>query len=121
MDTSQVWAFFSYAWTQTCADEDACRSFVRQTHIGMADLRVVERLLFKDICASFAVDSLWLLFPDWGYDAADLQQQISRWHARPYGWHLLNPLRLLGYPIALHLAWPYRAMLRRCVFAQTQN
>ncbi len=87
MDTSQVWAFFSYAWTQTCADEDACRFFVRQANIGMANL----------------------------------QQRISRWHARPYGWHLLNPLRLLGYPIALHLAWPYRAMLRRCVFAQTQN
>lgn len=124
MERYPVWEIISYAWTEIGIDEDECWSLVRKSGIGVADLPEVDRIFFRDVCASFAVESflviplmLWMILPDWGFREDYLRRRADRWYARPYWSHFLNPLRLVGYPVALMFAWPYRAMLRRGVRA----
>lgn len=122
MDVRTVWEIISYAWTEIGIDETECQALVQKGGIGMGDLDEVDRLFYWDICASFAVDAflvfplmLWMLMPDWGYSDQYLRNRIARWYGRPYWVHFLNPLRVLGYPVALCFAWSYRARLRRAV------
>lgn len=63
---------------------------------------------------------LWMIMPDWGYCEEYLRNRMTRWYARPYWRHFLNPLRLFGYPLAIVLSLKYRAMLRRAVHANTR-
>lgn len=122
MDSYTVWEIISYAWTEIGIEDDECLTLVRKGGITVADLDEVDRLFFRDICASFAFDSflvfplmLWMLMPDWGYNEKYLRRRMRRWYGRPYWSHFLNPLRVLGYPVALFFAWGYRSMLRRAV------
>ena len=124
MEPFSVWEIVSYAWTEIGIEDDECLVFVREGQIGIEDLPEVDRLFFKDVCASFAVDSflifplmLWMLMPDWGFDEEYLQRRMKRWYERPYWTHFINPLRILGYPVALLFAWQYRSMLRRSAYA----
>jgi len=124
MDVRTVWEIISYAWTEIGIDETECQALVQKGGIGVGDLDEVDRLFYRDICASFAVDAflvfplmLWMLMPDWGYSDKYLRNRIARWYSRPYWVHFLNPLRMLGYPVALCFAWSYRAKLRRAVHA----
>lgn len=124
MERYRIWEIVSYAWSEIGIDDDECRSLVRKGDIGVADLAEADRLFFRDVCASFAVDSflvfplmLWMLMPDWGFSDEYLQRRMTRWYAKPYWTHFLNPLRILGYPVALFFAWRYRTMIRRAVHA----
>ncbi len=123
-----VWQIFSYAWTEIGIDDDECLTLVRQGEIGVADLAEIDRLFFRDVCASFAVDSflvfpmmLWMIMPDWGFSDEYLQRRMARWYAKPYWLHFVNPLRICGYPVALLFAWGYRAMVRRAVHTLDLN
>lgn len=122
MDVRTVWEIISYAWTEIGIDQAECQVLVQKGGIGVGDLDEVDRLFYRDICASFAVDAflvfplmLWMLMPDWGYSDEYLRNRIARWYGRPYWSHFLNPLRVLGYPVALCFAWSYRGKLRRAV------
>ena len=124
MEPFSVWEIVSYAWTEIGIEDDECLVFVREGQIGIEDLPEVDRVFFKDVCASFAVDSflifplmLSMLMPDWGFDEEYLQRRMKRWYARAYWTHFINPLRILGYPVALLFAWKYRSMLRRAAYA----
>jgi hypothetical protein len=126
MESFRVWEIVSYAWTEIGIDEDECRSLVRKGEIRVADLPEVERMFFQDVCGSFAVLSflivplmLWPLMPDWGFSDESLQERMDRWYARPYWTHFMNPLRVLGYPVALLFGWRYLSMLRRAVRAES--
>jgi hypothetical protein len=44
---------------------------------------------------------LWMIMPDWGYNEDYLRERIRKWHSKPRWMHFLNPLRLLGYPLAI--------------------
>ncbi len=119
-----VWQIFSYAWTEIGIDDDECLSLVRQGEIGVADLAAIDRIFFRDVCASFAVDAflifpmmLWMIMPDWGFSDEYLQRRMQRWYAKPYWYHFLNPLRVCGYPVALLFGWRYRSMIRKAVLA----
>lgn len=124
MERYPVWETLSYAWSEIGIEEDECWSMVRKSGIGLADLPEVDRVIFRDVCASFAVESflvfplmLWMILPDWGFREDYLRRRVSRWYARPYWTHYLNPLRCVGYPVALLFAWRYRSMLRKAVRA----
>lgn len=122
LDRFRVWEIVSYAWTEVGIEEDECRELAVAGNIGPADLAAVDRIFFRDVCGSFALDSflvfplmLWMLMPDWGFNETYLRERMERWYARPYWRHFVNPLRVLGYPVALLFAWRYRSMLRRVV------
>jgi hypothetical protein len=125
MDKYYVWEIISYAWTEIGIEDDECMDLVVKGGIGPEHLRAVDRIFFKDVCASFAFDTflvfplmLWMLMPDWGYDEAYLRKRMERWYGRPYWVHFLNPLRWFGYPLAVLMALKYRSMLHRVVHAK---
>lgn len=122
IDKYIVWKIISYSWTEIGIDDDECLSLVRKANITSSSLKDIDQIFFRDVCASFAVESflffplmLWMLMPDWGYDTDYLRKRIENWYSRPYWRHLINPLRIFGYPMALVFAFRYRSMLRRAV------
>lgn len=125
MDRYYVWEIISYAWTEIGIQDDECRKLVEEGGITSADLPEIDRMYLRDVCASFAFETflvfplfLWMLMPDWGFEESYLRKRMERWYSKPYWIHLLNPLRLLGYPLSLLFALKYRSMLRRAVHAK---
>jgi hypothetical protein len=119
-----VWEILSYSWTEIGIDESMCARMARDADITIADLPQIDRIFFRDVCAAFAVQSflvfplmLWMLMPDWGFDDVWLAEKMEHWYARPYWSHMLNPIRLVGYPVSILFALRYRSMLRRVVLA----
>ena len=124
MDRYYVWEIISYAWTEIGLEASECKSLVEKGGIRLEDLSEVDRIIFKDVCGSFAFDTflifplmLWMIMPDWGYDEDYLRKRVGRWHARPYWVHFLNPMRVFGYPLAVLMALKYRSMIRKAVRA----
>jgi hypothetical protein len=122
VDRYYVWEVISYAWTEIGIEDSECRELVQKGGITRHDLRQVDRIYFKDVCASFALDTflifplmLWMTMPDWGYSEEYLRARMERWYVRPYWRHFLNPLRWFGYPLAVLVGLKYRAMLRKAV------
>ncbi|MCA3000689.1 MAG: hypothetical protein ING66_17030 [Rhodocyclaceae bacterium] len=125
IDRYYVWEIISYAWTEIGIEDRECKALVEKGGIGANHLAAVDRIIFGDVCASFAVDTflifplmLWIIMPDWGYTEEYLRKRMERWYSRPYWAHFLNPVRWLGYPLAVLMALRYRAMLRRAAVAQ---
>jgi hypothetical protein len=127
MDRYYVWEIISYAWTEIGIEDRDCATLVRKGAITHEHLREVDRIVFRDVCASFAVDTvlnfplMGMLMPDWGYKEEYLRQRIERWHSRPYWINFINPLRVIGYPLAVLMALKYRSMLRRAVRANPEE
>ncbi len=124
IDVYKVWKFDSYAWTEIGIEEDECASLALETGATINDLKEVDRILFRDVCASFAVDSflvmplmLLMIMPDWGYAEKYLRNRMKSWYEKPYWMHFLNPLRILGYPIAVMFALSYRSKFIRAIHA----
>lgn len=126
IDVYKAWEFISYAWTEIGIEEDECKSLALETGITPDTLAQADRIIFRDVCASFAVDSflifplmLWMIMPDWGYSEEYLRNRVTKWYAKPYWMHFLNPIRVLGYPIAVLFSLSYRSKLRKAVYAIT--
>jgi len=121
VDTYKIWEVVSYGWTEFGIEPDECERILAPASILPADLAAVDRVIFRDVCASFSLDAfvvslrLWMLMPDCGFDERYLRRRVERWYSRPYWVHFLNPLRILGYPLALGIAWKYRSMLREAI------
>lgn len=121
MDRYCVWRIASRAWSGNGMGESECRSLVQKGGIRREDLPEVDRVIFRDVCASFAVEA-FLMFPmvggwpggsDGGYDEAYIRRRMDRWYATPYWRYFLNPVRWFGYPLALLMVLRHRSMLRR--------
>lgn len=52
-------------------------------------------------------------FPDWGYEEAYLRRRMARWNRSPRWLHFVNPLRLIGYPLAYLISFPLRRRLKK--------
>lgn len=122
MDKYEVWKIISYSWTEIGLSDDEYRASARSANLVPDDLRAIDRIIFKDVCASFAVESflvfplfLWTILPDWGFDDEYLRRRAADWYKVPYLLHFFNPLRILGYPVALSLARDGRAKLRSAI------
>jgi hypothetical protein len=115
-----VWDIMSYAWTEIGITQDECDALVAHHGLGAIPLAEIRRVVYRDVCASFAHDTFlifplmaWMLMPDWGYDAAYLRRRAAAWEARPAWRHWLNPLRAFGYPMAVLFSASQWRMLRR--------
>src|SRR5919106_6512372 len=109
-----TWEIISYGWSEIGIEQRECNDLVRKYGINEDNLRQVQLTCFRDVCASFAFEAflviplmLWMLMPDWGFEEEWLRRRAERWYARPYLLHFLNPLRILGYPVALLFAAKY--------------
>lgn len=52
MDTYYVWEIISYAWTEIGIGDKECQDLVQEGGISKSDLSQVDRIYFKDVCAS---------------------------------------------------------------------
>jgi hypothetical protein len=123
-DVYRVWEAISYAWTEIGIEDEECRAIAQKAAMRPEHLPEIDKIFFKDVCASFAVDSFliiplmfWMIMPDWGYSETYLRKRMLDWYAKPYWSHFLNPVRILGYPVAVFFALSYRSMLRKAVHA----
>ncbi|MES2510689.1 MAG: hypothetical protein V4625_12220 [Pseudomonadota bacterium] len=128
IDVYKVWEFFSYAWTEIGIEGSECDSLAREARVTANNLNQVDRIFFRDVCASFAVDSflifplmLWVIMPEWGYAENYLRNRVRRWYEKPYWMHFVNPFRILGYPIAVLFAFSYRSKIRRSAVANADR
>jgi hypothetical protein len=126
MDRYYIWEIISYAWTEIGIEDSECRTLVAKGDISHEHLNAIDRIIFQDVCASFAFDTflifplmLWMIMPDWGYSEKYLRKRMEQWYDRPYWVHLLNPMRWFGYPLAVLMALKYRTMLRKAIRVPT--
>ena len=119
MDHFDIWDVVSYAWTEIGLEESDYPKYAETIHAQYDDWESVNRVIIRDVCASFAVDSFliipcmaWMIMPDWGYEPEYLRKRMSEWYSKPYWMHFINPIRILGYPIALVLSRGVRKKLK---------
>lgn len=129
-----VWSTVSMAWTEVGLSRDEYPAIANQLRSSYSSWDEVNEIILGDVLGSFALESLLLPFamipvvgllfltpfPDWGYEETYLRSRAARWHESPRWRHFLNPLRLLGYPIAYLLSLSVRHRLKKA-FLQTQT
>jgi hypothetical protein len=118
----QVWDAVSMAWTEIGLEPSDYPAIAEKLKKEGATWPEVRAIALRDVCGSFAVDSfliipcmLWMIMPDWGYNEEYLRRRAQRWAKRPIWLHFLNPLRLLGYPVALLFSMGVRLRLKRAL------
>lgn len=109
-----VWHTVSLAWSEIGMDPAELPVVARKLRDAYPTWRQVDEVIRRDVLGSFALESslyplvvvpiIGLFFitpvPDWGYEEAYLKKRMTRWYSAPIWRHYLNPLRLIGYPIA---------------------
>jgi hypothetical protein len=107
MENFEIWETLSYSWTEIGLEDDEYKRRIQVIKEKYPEWSYVKRIINKDVCGSFALDSflvfpcmLWMLMPDWGYDDKEIKDRMRKWYSKPFGVHMLNPFRLVGYPVA---------------------
>lgn len=118
----QVWDAVSMAWTEIGLEPGDYPTIAEKLKEEGATWPEVQAIALRDVCGSFAVDSfliipcmLWMIMPDWGYSEEYLRRRVQRWGERQVWLHFLNPLRLLGYPVAILFSIGVRLRLKRAL------
>ncbi len=126
MEKFEIWDVMSYAWTEIGLEENDYPEYAIKVHAKCQDWNIVNRVIIRDVCGSFAFDSfllipcmLWVLMPDWGYDKEHIEKRIAKWYSKPYWVHFLNPIRVLGFPVALLLSMSVRRKFKKAFIACT--
>ena len=119
-DNFDIWIVVSYSWAEIGLEEQDFAKYAEKTIANHQTWEDVNAIIIKDVCASFAFESfllfpcmLWFLMPDWEYDNDYLKNRMKSWYAKPYWTHFINPLRVLGFPLALLFSNGVRKKLKR--------
>ncbi|WP_018623587.1 hypothetical protein [Kangiella aquimarina] len=120
MDQYKIWDVMSYAWTEIGLESEDYPKYAKKIKQDYPDWEKVNKIIVRDVCASFAVDSflifpcmLWMIMPDWCYDEEYLKARMKKWYAKPYWSHFINPIRILGYPISIIFTLGVRRKLKK--------
>ena len=123
-----VWDTVSMAWTEIGLEPNEYPAIAQKLRTEGASWQEIRTIALRDVCGSFALDSfliipcmLWMIMPDWGYNEQYLRQRIQKWSSRQLWLHYLNPLRLLGYPVALLFSAGVMLRLKRAFNMQREN
>ena len=118
MDHFVIWEAVSMAWSEVGLAPSEYPEIATELRASYSSWDEVGDVIFGDVLGSFALESCLLPlalvpvigmllitpFPDWGYEKSYLQERMRRWYSVPRWRHYLNPLRLVGYPLALLIA-----------------
>jgi hypothetical protein len=121
-----VWDTVSMAWTEIGLGNDEYPKIASKLRKTYAKWDEVDAIIKGDVLGSFALESSFMPlaivpiiglffispFPDWGFEKSYLQNRISKWHRQPRWRHYINPLRLVGYPIAYLFSFNVRRKLK---------
>jgi hypothetical protein len=133
MDKFAVWHTFSATWTEIGLDGDDIAHDAKTLRNSYQDWGDIDKIIFRDICLSFSIESALVLvavfpplillvgvspWPDWGYETEYLNNRAKKWYSTPYWLHLLNPIRLVGYPLAVLFVLSLRSKLKKSFLSQ---
>lgn len=126
MDHLLIWHVVSMAWTEIGLGQDDYPKIAAELKLSYANWNEIDEVIKGDVLGSFALDSLWFILamisvvgiffitpmPDWGYEEADLRNRMIKWKKIPRKKRYLNPLRIMGYPIAWLISIGVRRKLK---------
>ena len=125
MDHLIVWNAVSMAWTEIGLSDEDYDKIAADLQLSYTSWSEIDDIIKGDVLGSFALTSLLLLLalvsfigiffvslPDWGYSEAELRRRMGNWSKMPRWKHYLNPLRIMGYPLALLLSISVRKKLK---------
>ena len=121
MDKYYLWEIMSYSWTEVGISDEEYRDLAKKARITPAMLGEVDRIIFRDIALAFALESwfiippLWVLLPDWGFSEEFIRKRMQRWYSVPYAFHVLNPFRIVAFPVSVLFLLSGRSKLRAAV------
>ena len=128
MDSFIIWDVVSYAWTEIGLEKEEYPIYAAKISQQYKDWKTVNKIVIRDVCASFAFDSflifpcmLWMIMPDWGYNEEYLRERMNKWYSRPYWKQFLNPMRIMGYPLALLFSFSVRSKIKKAFIEQIKN
>jgi hypothetical protein len=114
-----IWDTVSMAWTEIGLEEGDYPKIADRLLSRSVSWAEIQEVSLRDVCGSFALDTflicpcmLWMLMPDWGYSEEYLRARIRKWNSRPVWVHFLNPLRLIGYLLAILISIGVRRRLK---------
>ena len=121
-----IWDAISMAWSEVGLAPSDYPKIAAELRADYSSWDEVSDVVFRDVIGSFALESclmplaivpiigMFLItpFPDWGYEEAYLRERMHRWYSVPRWRHYLNPLRLVGYPLALLFAFSISRRLK---------
>ncbi|MBZ4039310.1 hypothetical protein [Novilysobacter selenitireducens] len=119
MNREKIWEAMSYAWTEIGLSGAEFEKFAREIQVKPEGMSEFNRAVFWDTCGTFAIEStfaflsLGVSLPDWHWP--DAVERVARWRRRSVLQSLLNPIWLIGYPLACIMALNYWLQLRRAV------
>ena len=110
----------SYAWTEIGLESEDYPKYAKEIYSECPDWSKVSVIITRDVCGSFALDTflifpcmLWMIMPDWGYDEVYLRSRMEKWYSKRYWFHFVNPVRVLGYPMAIMFSMAVRRNLKK--------
>lgn len=128
MDNYPIWDAVSFAWTEIGLEDREYPEYAKKIREYSDDWNQVNRIIILDVCGSFAFDTflifpcmLWMIMADWGYNEDYLRERMKKWYSKPYWKHFLNPLRLLGYPLAIVMSYSVRRKIKKAFIELIKN
>ncbi len=126
MDNYEIWDTASMAWTEIGIDGPEYKEHAEILSHKYDNWKNIDSVILRDVVGSFSLESslfplafipligmlLITPMPDWGYDEVYLRKRMKKWESRPCWVHYLNPLRIVGYPIAYLFIFGLRRKLR---------
>lgn len=106
MNKEQVWLAMSYSWSEIGLNSREYGVFAEKIAAKPDEIGEIRKVVFWEVCGAFAVFTIFALLtmgmvlPDWGFKDEYTLEKVSRWMRRPLLLSLLNPLWLVGYPLA---------------------
>ncbi|MEO7862489.1 MAG: hypothetical protein ABIU05_19055 [Nitrospirales bacterium] len=131
MENFVIWNTVSMAWTEVGLSREDYPEIASELRSAYPNWREINDVILGDVLGSFALESalfplalvpligmiLITPFPDWGYEEAYLLKRIELWHRLPRWRHYMNPIRIIGYPLAYLFSLSLRHRLRAAYYA----
>jgi len=118
-DNYKIWEAISYAWTEIGLANGEYPNIAKEIKATHPEWSEVNRIILRDVCASFAVDSFlvfpcmaWAILPDWGYSEEYIRERMTKWYSRPVIINYANPIVVIGYALALSFSLDVRRKLK---------
>lgn len=114
-----IWDYVTLSWSEIGIDTDEFPSYFGKIEKHYANWHEIQPII-RDTSLCFApqMPLMFLFFPiipDWGYNKDYLLEKIQKWHTTPKSRIWLNPLRLIGYPLANLMAMGYIRRLKNSI------
>lgn len=111
-----VWDYVSMSWTEIGLGKDEFAPAIQKIQQHYPNWQDVKPIV-NDVQLAFAsvIPLMFIFFPiipDWGYNEDYLLEKIQNWHNLPTWRIWLNPIRWIGYPLAIIMSSGYVRKLK---------